>query len=116
MRYDRPSPVPEEPQMGRPELRPVLLQSVDRPHRHVGDDQERYQLPSRLLLRLLGVPAPPEPAIQNEHGLNAGLDEGEDFREQTCWGVLRSCEVTADYREHAVDEHPSLGHHEERVV
>lgn len=116
VRDDRPSPIPEELEVCRSEFRPVLFQRIDRPHRHVGDDQERDQFPAWFALRLLRVAAAPPPAVQHEHRLDARLDEGEDFGEETSWGVSGGGEVASDDREHAVDEHSGLGHHQERVV
>lgn len=116
MRDDRPSPIPKELQMRRPKFRPILLQCIYGPHRHICNDQESDQLPSRLPFRLLRVSGAPPPAVQNEHGLDAGLDEGKDFCEQAGWGVSGSCEVAADDGEHAVDEHACLGYYEEGVV
>lgn len=114
--YDSPGPVPEELQMGRPKLRPVLLQSVYGPHRHVGDYEKSHQLPPRLRFGLLRISAPPPPAVQDEDGLEAGLDEGEDLREEGGRRAVGEGEVAADDGEHAVDEHAGLGHHQKGVV
>lgn len=116
MRYNRPRPIPKELQMCRPKFRPVLLQRIYRPHRHVGNDEEGDQLSAWFAFRLLLVSATPPPAIQDKHGLEAGLDEGEDFGEEAGGGVSGGGEVAADDGEHAVDEHAGLGDYEECVV
>lgn len=79
VRYDGPSPVSEEQQVRGPKLSPVLFQSVDGPHCHVGYDQEGDELPSWFAFRLLDISAASPPAIEHEHGLDAGLNETEDF-------------------------------------
>lgn len=49
MRYNRPRPVAKKLEMCRSEFRSVLLQRVYRPHRHIGNNQERDQLPAGLV-------------------------------------------------------------------
>lgn len=113
---DGPSPLPEEFQMSRSKFRPVLLQSVDGPHGHIGHYEERYQFPSRFSFRLFDGPTSSEPAVQDEHGLEAGLDEGEYFCGESDGSLGVHGEVAAYEGEHAVYEHAGLCYYQECVV
>jgi hypothetical protein len=113
---DGPGPLAEEEQMGGSKLGSVLLQGVDCPHCHVGDDEERDQFLPGFVLDLFEVATAAPPPVQDEHRLERRLDEGEDLGDESRRGAVGHGEVTPDHREHAVDEHAGLGDDEQRVV
>ena len=116
VRYDRPRPQAVEVQLDGVRLRPGLLQGVDGPHRQVGHQQERDDLPAGLLADLLGGGARPPGRVQHEYRLARGLHEGRQGGGQHEHGVPLDGELPADDRERAVYEHARLRSHEQDVV
>ena len=116
MRDDGPGPQPVKMQLHRMGLGPRLLQRVDRPHRQIRHQQKRHDLPAGFPSNLLSRSHRSPRRVEYENCLKGRLHDARQRCDKHEYRVLLEGEVTADHREHRVDEHAGLRCHEEDVV
>jgi len=75
VRDDGPRPQAVEVKLYGMRVGPGLFQRVDGPHGQVADQQERDDLPARLLAYLVGRNARPPGRVQYEHRLTERLHQ-----------------------------------------
>lgn len=99
---DSPRPNAEKVQVRLSKARTILDQSVNKPNRHIRDEEKSDYFSTRLRFILLISPRSSPPSVQDENRLNGSLYERQNFGDQSVGAVavIVFCEITAHDAEH----------------